>query len=569
MNGVRSYAPSTWLGYSRTLLNLARWDFDHPNSCDTSVFERFTRQVMHDEVIPALSPSKVERTNLFRIINRLIDAGERGVISDWPRHYDEPETAHSEPTVERIEIGAKELVQLTPSLERNWQPFSDIFTTEFISRSIWIIENIAEDAIRLWLELREIPRALGMSSAHPTISKMRAARIADFVWTDKTGEPIFELPFVLHYRDAATTDWPPIDTRGLNRVIGLIQSVIAGIVAFCTGARSSEILGAKDTPQQLSNDRFHSRVFKFSSHHEGTRRDWPLHPIAVRGVRLQQTLSSSLRQPGTDHLWVMLFKGEDTGTPLHEMTGPLTAAVEFMGLSDLTGDDAPHIHRWRHTMAQLIAITLTSSPQILQDLFGHDNIESTLTYLCSNPDIVELALKVAEEASHAMMEEVVSQNISGETSGPAANTLEASLQSLALSRGEIDFSATNMRELIEILTFNGRTWSVVRPGVLCTKADGQFGPCTRGRGAPDPGACRTSCDHRLETARAERDCEESLEYLVIERAAALADGNNMLVARLDGEIRANLKRWDSVRARILNAHPHLQQVWLQRDYPAK
>jgi hypothetical protein len=352
--------------------------------------------------------------------------------------------------------------------------------------------------------------------------------------------------------------------KDFNRVISLIQALVVSLVAFCTAARQSEIAGAKDTELQTSGDRFHSRTYKMVGQIGGAPRDWPLHPVAVRALVIQQKLSRSLRPAGTDHLWTMLFGGAKVGQPLLNLTEPLVSAVEFLGLSHLTGADRAHLHRWRHTVARLIATSIMSAPQVLLDLLGHANFEMVLTYMCSDPDVVERALKVAREYTFAVSGQAVEETIEGLTSGPAAVPLQEGLLAMAMRRGDTEFGTASMHETIEVLTFDARTWSMVRPGVICTKGVNQFGPCTRGRGAPDPATCRTNCDHRLEMARAKRDCNEALASLAYERAHAQSAGESMLVAHLDGIIVSELGRWEDVRIQMLSAHPDLRTLWETR-----
>ena len=130
-----------------------------------------------------------------------------------------------------------------------------------------------------------------------------------------------------------------------------------------------------------------------------------------------------------------------------------------------------------------------------------------------------------------------------------------------MRRGETEFDTKTLRETAETLTFNGDYWTLVRPGVICTKGLGEYGPCTKNHRAPDPGACRTTCGHRLETSRAKQTCEDALHALVNERANAACEGAEMLLANLDGQILAQLKRWDDVRERVLSAHPNTRAIW--------
>ncbi|SDJ62871.1 hypothetical protein SAMN05216338_105715 [Bradyrhizobium sp. Rc2d] len=55
-----------------------------------------------------------------------------------------------------------------------------------------------------------------------------------------------------------------------------------------------------------------------------------------------------------------------------------------------------HMHRWRHTVARLVALSVVGAPKVLFDLFGHKDIEMTLYYMMSDPTIADEALLVAK-----------------------------------------------------------------------------------------------------------------------------------------------------------------------------
>jgi len=344
-------------------------------------------------------------------------------------------------------------------------------------------------------------------------------------------------------------------------MVSTLQAMNFGMIDFCTGARASELEAAQDTDDQGSGNRLHSVTFKLIDQIGGKPRDWPLHPAAVRAIEVQRKICRFVRPAGETHLWVILGDGEKLGRRLLNLTEPFVQAVDHLGLSGLTGRDRAHVHRWRHTVARLVALSVVGAPQVLLDLFGHRDLEMTLRYMLSDPRIIEDAMKVAKETSYVMAEKAIAETIEGEAGGPAAAPLRAGLAATGMQRGEKIFQISTLRETAKVLTFNARYWSLVRPGVICTKGLGQYGPCTKERGAPDPGACRTTCDHRLETSRAKLGCEETLRALIVEREHAASEGNEMLLANLDGQILANLERWDDVRARVLNDHPNLRKIW--------
>lgn len=188
------------------------------------------------------------------------------------------------------------------------------------------------------------------------------------------------------------------------------------------------------------------------------------------------------------------------------------------------------------------------------DLFGHRDLETTLEYMLSDPMIAQEVQRVAAEIAYAIAEEALTDIESGAAGGPAAASLQEGLTAFKMRRGEHELGADSKSEAIRILTFNGRQWELVRPGVLCTKGLGQFGPCTRGRGYPDAGACRTGCDHRLELARTKADCAGALNELLAEHAVALEEGFEMVVANIEGQILAHLMRWSDLRVRAFGTN---------------
>ncbi len=83
---------------------------------------------------------------------------------------------------------------------------------------------------------------------------------------------------------------------------------------------------------------------------------------------------------------------------------------------------------------------------------------------------------------------------------------------------------------------------LVREGVLCTKAPGDFGPCTKNRGVPDPARCSVSCLHRLETSAARKDLEHSIAILQKKLENPTLVQQPMLQKAYEGQLRAHMKR---------------------------
>ncbi|MEO3384952.1 hypothetical protein [Mesorhizobium sp. CAU 1741] len=440
--------------------------------------------------------------------------------------------------------------------------------TAVLGRAIWLQDNLAAQVIDCWAELREhaaVAARSGRTTSNPRTIEERRFIIASFPWKDADGRPLTELPWEVKVgrKREITAVWPPRDATSINVMVGIIQALNFCTLSFCDGARSSENLDVDDNSVSPEDpERPNARTFKYEPLPGGTYRDWPLHPRAIKALEIQQKIAKVIRPEEGTHLWMLLVDGaEPAGSPLRNATEPIVEAIKKLGLTALSGPKRPHAHRWRHTIARLIALCVAAAPQVLMDLFGHRDLEITLHYILSNPSIAEEVQRIAEEIAYALAEEAIVDVEAGRAGGQAAEPLRSGLNGLKMRRGQEELGAETMAEAIAILTFNGRLWASVREGVLCTKGLGQFGPCTRGSGAPDPGNCDTGCDHRLELARAKADCLRALRGLLRDRDQASTAGADLQVAYFDGQILAQLKRWPDVRNQIMAESPVARAIW--------
>lgn len=519
---------------------------------------------------PAISASSKCQSEIRAIVRDLAELGGRGVLSDFPLQAltVEAEGISTGPSLETSRRGKSAPSKARQTKGKKTEPFSDAFVTELIGRALWLQDNLGSQIIECWALLRAHAAASSRSTSHPKSIEERRAIIASFPWRDGSGKPVTNLPWKMTWARelTTTTAWPPRDAISINIMVGLIQALNYCVHSFCTGGRSSETLDGTDASVDPDGTgHYYARTFKYAEGDSGQERDWPLHPRALKALQLQQGIARVIRPEGKAHLWMLLQDGaEPAGFPLCNVNEPIVQMVSQLGLCHLTGQSRPHSHRWRHTVARLIALCVAAAPQVLMDLFGHRDLEVTLEYMLSDPAIAEDVKKVATEIAYAITKEALTDVEAGAVGGPAAAPLRKGVADFKMRRGEHELGTDSMSEAIRILTFNGRLWEVVRPGVLCTKGLGQFGPCTQGRGSPDAGACRTGCDHRLEMARAKADCAGALAGLLNEHATALEDGADMVLANIEGQILAHLMRWDDVRKRILADSETARIIWSSR-----
>ncbi|WP_426532781.1 integrase [Bradyrhizobium sp. McL0615] len=546
---IRPPKPNTWWQRAYSFLRLAEWQLRNHPSSDGSVFGNLKLIDVLNGFYPA--NRGIERSCKMALAV-LVDAGGRNVIGDYPTFFrgtgNLDELAQGEPVRE----GAELVEPATPAPESSVEPFSDEFVTEFLRRALWIQENIADDMLD---HLERDLEVRGEYKHWSSSSKRRQEEIEK--WRGRATVRRLKYSWRLGRASELSDAWPPPDVPSFYIALGILQGCNLGVVNACMGARSSEILAADDVDFGPVAGRYQSRTYKLVDEIEGQARDWPLHPAAERAIEIQRRLSFLLRPEGQTQLWVRL-QGKKASR-LSSATSVFRRTVEYLGLSDLLGSGTAHMHRWRHTVARLVALSVVGAPKVLFDLFGHQDIEMTLHYMMSDPTIAEEAVLVAKEMTYALAKRGIADLIEGGGSGPAAASLRQQLPR-AMRMGEEEFD-TGLRETAEVLTYEGKTWSLVREGVICTKGLGEYGPCTRGRGAPDPGACRSSCDHRFELSIGKQQCKETLAALMRERQAADAQGLKMLIENLDGQIVAELKRWDEIREHFLRENSDIKRVW--------
>lgn len=565
--GIRLKKPSSWLQLTPYILRMARWVLSNRPASATlwSHLDTASWQNLLDD----LGTAPRTRPRFEDMIALLSEWGSRGLIADYPTAaFDmlSPELLGA------VEISPEERAKVHSKVreqDNTYLPFDDAFVSAFVSKCIWFQENLADQLIECWAGILEIKRdwdAKG-KGRFDHLNASRRAYLADFKWTDRSGATLRELPWPITLTEGTrkqpvtSSAWPPKDMFGFNMAVGLLQAMNFSLLAFCTGARSGEVLSASETSLDADGGRFIARTFKLARDPAGKQRDWPLHPTAARALELQIKLADVAKSGDGDHIWVMQVRGDvPAGSEVKSLLGPLKKSVQILNVSELCNGSF-HPHRWRHTVARLVALSVTSSPHVLMDLFGHHNVEMTLRYMLSDPQIAEDSVRTAKEAAAAMSDEALQEVLKGTAGGPAAITLSSGLDRMGMTVAETEYGSDNMKNFIEAMTFEGQNWELVRPGVICTKSPGEFGPCTQGRGSPDPGSCRTTCDHRLETDRARRDCEVAINALLAELDDAVKEGAEMLCVNLKGQIRSNLHRWPDVRERVLAANAVANRIW--------
>lgn len=458
------------------------------------------------------------------------------------------------------------------------QPLPDEFVAEAGWRLIWILENLGPALIDCGRQLAAIrkhaieqSRTTDIGPGRAQVRTMEASQLflASYDWRTTAGDKIDALPFAIDMvisrkkKDGTRTEfsWPPRQFFFVNQLLQILQDAHMLMFLLASGGRISECLSMQadcivcDNPGQES---IAGRTYKLVYWEGGKLRDWPVPALVLKAIQQQiqlheviislgDELSYRSTQNNATGIWV-------TGTGAEVRGGVDTRfSITFkqLGMTHLLQGDSANPHRFRKTLARLCALVLFGAPKILMDLFGHKDIAMTLHYINSDPLLRAEMIQIARDVTIMYAKDAIS-NIDS-YGGPAASKLSASIQQEKVRLGR-DMGADDMQRCAEILTDNGSLWTLVRPGVLCTKRPSDAGPCTKARGLPDPAHCQTSCDNRLEQAFLRDDVERSIEQAVAHLVQAYADDDEYKSEEWEGQVLALLPRFPDIRKKWI-LHP--------------
>ncbi len=306
----------------------------------------------------------------------------------------------------------------------------------------------------------------------------------------------------------------------------------------------------------------------------GKDRDWPLPDIALETIKQQEELREVFKEIGvwsgdpkddepnlSNSLWISY--GTLSELDSTSVSAGLRVLVQSLGLSANPDDQYLSTHRFRKTIARLVALAVTGAPKVLMDLFGHKTIEMTLYYILTDPDIAAEAKQISEEM--VIMRAITAIENIDDYGGRVTKTIKHMVDQRRFRFGK-DLGAEDIRELAEILTMNGQSWEMVRPGVICTKLPGSYGEYAKKVGHPEPSHCGSGCDHRLEEDFLRQDVDgaiaDSIKYYQAERDA----GNGLMQDFWSGQVLSHLKRFDDLREKW-SANSSIQEILRHEEKP--
>lgn len=509
-NGRTLPAPtsSTWIKRSKQVLRAAAYSADNfelgaassfcPDGLSLFAHLPPSQLAALKEAFPAWSIAMTARYNAFK---------RQDLFDDWPASDVSKYVSPPKPN------------------SRASDPFSDTAYSEILRASLWL-NSIQQDVLQAFLETKDIRETQNGNRKGEKVQAYRRKRVQEWQSSQlKIGD---QFPFLLkligrHQETVCYHSWPLQTVLALKRMLMLCQTANAMIVLASTGMRIGELI-AIERHAVFQNDGawyLSGKQFKAISSPFGQERHWPLPSIAVQALQAQTRLAEIFAVGKM--LWVM-FSGKDSieSTPSLDHSirnfGKCVGLADGRSLADLDGDLSPH--RFRYTVARLVALTMTGGSQVLYDVLGHRDLDVTLGYALRDPALHEDIDKIRVEAKAAQSTELITH---AESLGGAGGKMLRGIKADFLSRS--GKASLDTDDLAQAATILGNV-EIVRQGVLCTAQPLERGACSSQLGIRDHGACTPECSHRLETAAYVADRKRKVSFILaeIETADVLAKG---------------------------------------------
>jgi len=513
-------------------------------------------------------PSAVEDA-VRREVSRLQELVDRGVWSDAVRDV---ERTHGTTAVAGEGQSLKEEEVPEPHL-----PLPDDYVSKMGVHCHWLIEqfapsilSLAEEVKNLW-DVTEDPFVTPGAVRQRRDSRVREV-LAAATFKDLEGRPIRELPFC-----SLQAPWWPIRTfRDFIFGMRLVQMAHYFVVGLPMAGRKGELTTlTRDCIRYTEDGQPYAtgRTWKLVERIAGASREYQLPDFSAYALEQQLRLVIAMEGIGSleprrinfvktgNHLWAEMGTGKaDCRKPLLHASYALQWFADALGMTKKPGGQGVRVHRFRKTIARLTALAMSDAPKVLMDVFGHKNIEMTLHYILTDKDLqsdierVEREIRVAKARDAVMailaQEEALDQSLFGGLGGPHAEVLAASLQDYRAERHRQgkDWDAETVEDFVQIQTLGGKSWVIVRPGVVCTKFPlTEAGPCNRSKGEPDPSRCQSHCCHRLEEPFLREDVNNSIQRCIDGFEKAKSTGDDLVQTSWVAQLKIHLPRFADLR----------------------
>jgi integrase len=414
-----------------------------------------------------------------------------------------------------------------------YQSLPDAYVAEAGRIWVYYLEDVLPNLIQVFARWAKIETDLGRprkkvwrgrtgARARTTLVKIRknfwCDVLSSFQWKDSRGREIGHLPF------STEVAFPPKGLDELMALFSIVQGSLLQAILLLAGGRVSEAetlqrncLEFKDglTPAGISDDSLPillGRTLKLSGLRTGDARDWPIPVRVARAIALQQVIGTYIA-PEERSLWVSTNKAYWRKGVIYAFHHVKTFA-RLHNLDHLLAETTVHPHRFRKTIARLAVLSLTGAPLILREIFGHQDLEGTLKYILSDP---EIRREMAKMCMDIQMEQadVVAENLDAAGGKGAAHLRKVRdewFDSIKVPQNERQ-QRRRMDEFVAAkLTDGSIDLKMIFPGLVCLKPRQAIGAC-RGKELR-ASACQASCTHFLALPSQRPSIELSIEWLI-------------------------------------------------------
>ncbi len=512
------------------------------------------------------------------LTNKLRQLSVLGAIVDAPAGRKKPKgTAPA-----RHRTGEPEDTQV-PQLDTQYLPLPDPFTAAAGQRALYMTEQVGPTLLSALEHCATVPlRRLNKNPRTPGCGEplgngqqaaVKASTldpiIARWAWQDLDGHALAALRYDVFFTQNQKGEfaWPPRTYAQAVAALMVLQGAHLFLIALADGGRHGEILSVKEGAlgrSETDAPTLTSRTRKIDPN-DGREHEVPL-PAAVQAAVLQQErLARFLKKSqgiSGQHLWVQIARKR--GNSLKSFDSTLDAFVRAFRLEPLLGDSNLHMHRFRKTLARIVALALVHAPKILMEVFGHRDEQMTvMRYILSDAGLLKEIQEITREL--LVLKGIWTIENLDAMQGKGAQRLRERWSQHAKLVGKSALEPQTIREFVETVFEGGQALAVIAPGILCTSFT-KGGRCNEyGGGKPNPEHCSPQCEHQVacptyesvdtfEVEDAILNALNTADYLLRQLGEAEARNEDMVVATFAGQIRSLVGRWLEIDQHVAT-HP--------------
>jgi len=497
-------------------------------------------------------------------LNRMRMLRERGLWGDAPSDF--KLSAFTNPRGPQVDRSPQKITE-------PHQPLPDSYISAMGPRVLWFMRTLGPELLAIAKHLVEM-----LESGHwdsDSFSALTSVYMRKFTWGRNSGEPICP-PFEFVYDRGRGSlrplnlvsnkpSWEPTSWMELRILFSTLQTVHLWVTLLAMAGRIHEVLTlSRNCIVEAVDGQYYlkGKTYKLSSKLDGRQREWPAPDILIEALAQQRELVDAISiiqsfRSGPSNelesaafLWSRFGRVKEAGNILPGHNHALSNLGFHLGLGGKCDEIKVYAHRFRKTIARLVALTVFESTRVLKQLLGHEDIQVTLNYLLSDKALQDEIEKIARELRvmrcKVLVEDIhlaiISKNES-EHAGYGGGAIPQLIESVKMYHEELkgyeekwgDYSAY---ELATTLTLNGQYYRVIRPGVICTKSAKELAPCN----------CDSDCIHRIEEKTARRDVRELLPVLIEQGKRAFENNQLLVLSNVMAQLEEELKRFKDIGA---------------------